>query len=318
MADSLVVELGSNDGYLLRQFLRRGRPGARDRAGRERRRGGSRGRASRPIVGFFGRGTGRGARGSRTAGATCSSATTSSPRSRTLNDFVGRGEAPAQAGRAAHASSSRICCGLLEGNQFDPIYHEHFSYFSLIPRRRSSRRTGSGGRRRGAADPRRLAAAARPARRAGIAPSDARRRGPRPRTRGGSRRPDGLRVVRRARRASQAGDAEFLIERAGGRQDGRRLRRAGQGEHAPELLRDPDGPARLHGRPQPVQARPVHPRHAHPDPSAGAARRGGPDDVWILPWNLRAEIAEQLAASSATWGGRLVVAIPREVSRSWS
>ena len=32
---------------------------------------------------------------------------------------------------------------LMEGNQFDTIYHEHFSYFSLLPSARSSRATAS-------------------------------------------------------------------------------------------------------------------------------------------------------------------------------
>src|SRR5690606_27030140 len=34
-----------------------------------------------------------------------------------------------------------------------------------------------------------------------------------------------------------------------------------------------------------------------------------PDYVWILPWNLRAEIAEQMAGIRE-WGGRFVVAVP--------
>jgi hypothetical protein len=35
-----------------------------------------------------------------------------------------------------------------------------------------------------------------------------------------------------------------------------------------------------------------------------------PDYIWILPWNLRDEIIEQLADARA-WGARFVVAIPR-------
>ena len=38
-------------------------------------------------------------------------------------------------------------------------------------------------------------------------------------------------------------------------------------------------------------------------------RETRPDYVWILPWNLRDEIAAQLAYVRE-WGGRLVVAIP--------
>ena len=48
---------------------------------------------------------------------------------------------------------------LIEGNQFDTIYHEHFSYFSLHDRQRVfARARPERLRRRGAADPRRVAA----------------------------------------------------------------------------------------------------------------------------------------------------------------
>ena len=46
-SDSLVVEVASNDGYLLQYFVREGHPGARHRAGGQRRRGGASRRASR-------------------------------------------------------------------------------------------------------------------------------------------------------------------------------------------------------------------------------------------------------------------------------
>jgi hypothetical protein len=44
---------------------------------------------------------------------------------------------------------------------------------------------------------------------------------------------------------------------------------------------------------------------SHPDRLAEVR----PDVVWILPWNLRTEIAQQLSGISE-WGGRLFVAIP--------
>ncbi len=44
------------------------------------------------------------------------------------------------------------------------------------------------------------------------------------------------------------------------------------------------------------------------DPSAIFETR--PDYVLILPWNLRDEIAEQMAGIRA-WGGQFVVPIPR-------
>jgi hypothetical protein len=43
----------------------------------------------------------------------------------------------------------------------------------------------------------------------------------------------------------------------------------------------------------------------HPD----HIRQTRPDYVWILPWNLRDEVAEQLSYVR-DWNGRLMVAIP--------
>ena len=61
--------------------------------------------------------------------------------------------------RAPSRSSSRTCVRLVEGNQFDTIYHEHFSYFSLLAVERVLRSPRPDRlRRRGAAHPRRLAA----------------------------------------------------------------------------------------------------------------------------------------------------------------
>ena len=44
----------------------------------------------------------------------------------------------------------------------------------------------------------------------------------------------------------------------------------------------------------------------HPPAHLRATR---PDYVWILPWNLRTEIAAQMA-DAADWGGKFLVAIP--------
>jgi hypothetical protein len=66
---------------------------------------------------------------------------------------------------------------------------------------------------------------------------------------------------------------------------------AGQWQHVVELLRDPAGPAGVHGEPQPVQARPVHPGDADPGACAGADRR--------RPARLRAGAA--VAACVTSW-----------------
>ena len=111
-------------------------------------------------------------------------------------------------------------------------------------RRRASRRSGAEG------------AGGRGGRRA------AHRRGPRRLRRGGPR---------------HQGDLLDVPDRGRpGRPVGRRVRRSRQGQHAAEPLRHPRGPAAVHGRPQPAQARHVPARDAHPDPRAGAARRGAP------------------------------------------
>ena len=57
-----------------------------------------------------------------------------------------------------------------------------------------------------------------------------------------------------------------------------------------------------HGLYTPGTHIPIHP----PDKLAETR----PDVIWILPWNLRAEIADQLAYTRE-WGARLLVALPR-------
>ena len=62
-------------------------------------------------------------------------------------------------------SRCRTCCGSSRSNQFDTIYHEHFSYFSFLTARKVLVGARSRGlRRRRADEPRRLAAALRAAR----------------------------------------------------------------------------------------------------------------------------------------------------------
>ena len=91
---------------------------------------------------------------------------------------------------------------------------------------------------------------------------------------------------------------------------GRRLRRAGQGQHAAQLLRRRHRLPRLHRRPQPAQAGPLPARHPHPDPRARRrSPRRGPTTCFILPWNLKDEIIEQMA-HIRDWGGRFVVRTP--------
>ena len=87
-------------------------------------------------------------------------------------------------------------------------------------------------------------------------------------------RPRDLRALRGAGPRDEAQDPRAAHRAQARRQDDRRLRRPGQGQHAAQLLRHPHRLHRLHGRPQPVQAGPVPARHAHPDLRPRADRRG--------------------------------------------
>ena len=129
-------------------------------------------------------------------------------------------------------------------------------------------------RRRGTADPRRVAA--------GLSCACRRRRASRARAwqrcarasrRAGFADLDDLRAF--GARCEDQAQAAGVPDRGQGRgQAHRRLRRPGQGQHAAELLRHPHRLPRLHGRPQSLQARPLHPGHAHPDPPGRSDRRG--------------------------------------------
>jgi hypothetical protein len=199
---------------------------------------------------------------------------------------------------------------LIRGTQFDTIYHEHFQYYTLLTAQRALACAGlavvdvellptHGGSIRLWARPTELGGAPSPA----VAELLAEERG-RPAQ---PRRATGLRPAVAEVRADLL---RFLIDAAAGGQDRGRLRRAGQGQHAAQLLRHPPRPARLHGGPQPLQARPVHPGHPDPDPRPGADRRGPAGLRAVLPWNLRTELLEQLSYVGE-WGGQLVFPIPR-------
>ena len=139
--------------------LRRARhPGARHRAGRQRRRGRRSRRASRRVVEFFG------ARRARELGAASRQADLLLGNNvlahvPDLNDFVARHEGRCSSPAASITMEFPHLLRLIEENQFDTIYHEHFSYFSFLTVERVFARARAARlRRRGAADARRLAA----------------------------------------------------------------------------------------------------------------------------------------------------------------
>jgi SAM-dependent methyltransferase len=310
--DSLVVELASNDGYLLRWFQDKGVPvlGV-EPAANVAKVALERGIPTR--VEFFGDECARSLvdEGMRADLVVGNNVLAQVP---DLNSFVAgiaRVLAPAGTVTVEFPHVQR----LMAGNQFDTIYHEHFSYFSLLAAEKVFAAHGltvfdvdelwtHGGS---------LRVHARHA-----ADGDA-----------GPARPV-TEAVHRVREAELAFglDRMATYERFGAQVEAtkRRILRflvdardAGKrvvGYGAPgkgntllnycgirtDLIEfTVDRNPYKHGRFLPGTHIPVHPPEA-----LDAAR---PDYVFILPWNLRDEIAEQLA-HVRDWGGRFVVPIP--------
>ena len=194
-----------------------------------------------------------------------------------LNDFVAGVDDPARDDGTATFEFPHLL-RLLDGLQYDTIYHEHFSYFSFATIARDPRAHGlevydveelptHGGSLRVYAQ-----------HAGGPHAVDAGRAGAARR----ARRTTGLRSPERyARFAEEVKESKraLLDLLIGLRREGKQVvgyGAPGQGQHAAQLLRHPHRPPRLHGRPQPVQARALHARDAHPDPSrpSGSRRRG--------------------------------------------
>ena len=126
--DSRVVEIASNDGYLLAVLRRGGSPRAGHRAGGERRRGrGGVGGADRRR--FFGSAVAAeiASRGGQADLVVANNVLAHVP---DLNDFVaGIGTLLAPDGYVSIEVPHLL--RMLERAEFDTIYHEHFSYFSV-------------------------------------------------------------------------------------------------------------------------------------------------------------------------------------------
>ncbi len=130
---SQVVELGSNDGYLLQFFLRRGIPAL----GVEPAKNVARVAADRGIPtidSFFGKQlaeelAGKGVRADLLIG---NNVLAQVPE---INDFIA-GMRVLLAPDGVITMEFPHLQRLIEGNQFDTIYHEHFSYFSFLTVRR--------------------------------------------------------------------------------------------------------------------------------------------------------------------------------------
>jgi 2-polyprenyl-3-methyl-5-hydroxy-6-metoxy-1,4-benzoquinol methylase len=128
-AGSLVVEVGSNDGYLLQHFVAQGIPvlgvdPARNVAAAAQQRN------VPTLVKFFGAATARAlADGGRRADLLVANNVLAQVPD--LHDFVAGIKLLLQPGGVVTIEVPHLL-SLMELNQFDTIYHEHFSYFSFM------------------------------------------------------------------------------------------------------------------------------------------------------------------------------------------
>ena len=126
---SLAIELGSNDGYLLRNFVERGIPALGvEPAANVAKVAVEKGVPTR--VAFFGRKTAEKivAEGQKADLVIGNNVLAQVP---DINDFVGGIQIVLKPQGVATLEFPHLA-RLMEQNQFDTIYHEHFSYFSLI------------------------------------------------------------------------------------------------------------------------------------------------------------------------------------------
>ena len=305
---SLVVELASNDGYLLQHVVERGIPAlgvepAANVAAVAQERG------IETVVEFFGRDSAERlvSEGRRADLIAANNVMAHVP---DLNDFVG-GMQILLAPQGVVTIEVPHLVRLVEGNQFDTIYHEHFSYFSLLTaarvlsahgleifdveqlathggslrlyaQHRDGGRQALSGRVKDLADEERELGFGTLEGHAGFAP----------------------RVEK-----TKWNLLEFLIE---ARRDGKTIAGYGAPGKGNTLLnycgirtdlldftvdRNPYKQGQfLPGTHIPIQ---------HPD----ALEQARPDFILLLPWNLKDEIAAQLSYTRE-WGARCVVPIP--------
>jgi SAM-dependent methyltransferase len=308
-AESQVVEIASNDGYLLRHFVARDVPvlGVEPAANVAE--------AARAIgvpteVRFFGTEAAHdlAARGFSADLLLGNNVLAHVP---DLNDFVAGLALLLKPGGVLTMEFPHLQ-RLVESNQFDTIYHEHFSYFSFVAATRVFEHHGL-----------ELFDVEELATHGGSLRIYARRRGEgsepiaeRVAELAGRERALGLETssyyegfaerVRETKRRL----LDFLIEAKG---DGRSIVGYGAPAKGNTLLNycgvrsdfldyTVDASPHKQGRFLPGSRLPIH------APKRIFETR--PDYVLILPWNLRAEIVTQMAAIEE-WGGRFVVAIPQ-------
>jgi SAM-dependent methyltransferase len=306
-AGALVVELGSNDGYLLRHFVERGVPvlgidPAENVAAAAVASG------VPTLARFFGTSLADElvAAGRQADLIVANNVLAQVP---DINDFVG---GAARLLRPDGLLSIEVphLLRLLDGNQFDTIYHEHFSYFSLATVGRILAAHGlavvdvaelpsHGGSLR-------ISARHRDER---VEPSGAVARLLDVEREAGLEGPDAYEAFGRRVEETRYRMVELLVE---ARRRGQQVAGYGAPGKANTFLNycairadllpyTVDRNPYKHGRFTPGTHVPIH------SPERIAETR--PDIIWILPWNLAREISVQLEYARE-WGARFVVAIP--------
>jgi hypothetical protein len=306
---SFVVELGSNDGYLLEHFVEKGVPSL----GIEPARNVAEAATEKGVptrVSFFGLEV---ARQLRADGKPADLIVANNVLAQVpdLNDFVA-GIAVLIGARGIATLEFPHLMRLIEGNQFDTIYHEHYSYFSFETARRIFQAHGLK-----VFDVEELPTHGGSLRVYVCHASD------------GSR-PVGPRVADLAEREHEAGFTtpepyssfsqrveqvkrellDFLIL---AKRQGKRIAGYGAPGKGNTLLNycgirtdfldyTVDRNPYKQGLALPGTHIPIF----HPDRIADTR----PDYIFILPWNIKSEIVQQLSYVRA-WGGRFIVPIPR-------
>jgi SAM-dependent methyltransferase len=304
-ADSLVVELASNDGYLLQHFVARGIPVLGIDPARNVAEA-ARGRGVETLVDFFGAELAERVVAERGAAdlVVANNVVAHVP---DVNDFV-EGMRVLLAPEGVATIEVPHLVRLIESNQFDTIYHEHYSYFSFhvlvrlfaehdlqvfdveeLPSHGGSLRVFV---RHSDGDAEESVGALLERERAG-----------------GYDRLEGYEGFGEQVAETKRRLLELLI---GLRDDGKRIAGYGAPGKGNTLLNycgiradfveyTVDRNPGKHGKFLPGTHIPIHP------PERIAETK--PDYVLILPWNLKREIAAQLEYV-CEWGGRLIVPIP--------
>jgi ubiquinone/menaquinone biosynthesis C-methylase UbiE len=305
---SFVVELASNDGYLLQYFVKRGIPclGVEPAANVARA---AEEKGVRTLVKFFGEATAEEIRG---AGQQADLVIGNNVLAQVpdINSFLA-GVRIVLKPRGTVTMEFPHLMRLIEGNQFDTIYHEHFSYFSLLAVERifEAHRLAvfdveelwtHGGSLRVYGRP--IDDTSRPAS-ARLIELQERERG------AGYERIEAYVGFEGQVRETKRRLLELLIS---AKRAGRSIAGYGAPGKGNTLLNycgirsdfidyTVDRNPYKHGRFLPGTHIPIHP------PSRIDETR--PDLVFILPWNLKDEVMTQLA-HVRDWGGRFIVPIP--------